>query len=215
MNASPTTSAKRAQTRLAIFVGAAVLVAAVSAIALASRPTQAGPVTGDRPSASPTAASTAKPSATATARPTAKPTAKPTARPTAVPATPAPSGPPTIELANASGHNVVAQIIDQLGSVESVVSGTPGDGMSVRWHDAILENVDARTLRLTWVALPQDDQLGIGFAIADGHEQITIVQAGPPPNSDALGEDRVVLVTFDHAVDADDFVVEVLDETID
>ena len=39
----------------------------------------------------------------------------------------------------------------------SASSGHAGDGMSVRWHDVQVENVDDSTLRITWVCLPVDD----------------------------------------------------------
>ena len=32
-----------------------------------------------------------------------------------------------------------------------------GDGMSVRCNEVAVENIDASTLRVTWVGLPMDD----------------------------------------------------------
>ena len=52
--------------------------------------------------------------------------------------------------------------------------------------------------------------------VRDGDKYtITIVQSGPVPYSDAMGEDRVLVLTFADDVLARDVNVEVLDRTVD
>ena len=123
--------------------------------------------------------------------------------------------PASVDLENATGHDVSVLIHDQTGDVVDAVSGTPGDGMSVRWHSAIVKNVDATSIRVTWVGLPGDDVSDLGISGAAGAYVLTVVQPGPVPQSDAMGEDRILILTFDAPVSADDVSVEVLDRTVD
>ena len=78
--------------------------------------------------------------------------------------TPPPSVPGSVDLDNASGHDVSILIHDQVGDLVDAESGKPGDGMSVRWHDSIVENVDAGSIRVTWVGLPGDDVADLGIS---------------------------------------------------
>ena len=75
--------------------------------------------------------------------------------------------------------------------------------MSVRWHDSIVENVDAASIRVTWVGLPGDDVADLGISGEAGAYVLTIVQPGPYANTDAMGEDRVLILTFDAPVSAE------------
>ena len=202
MNARPSS---RGQTvpQVAVALGAIAVVGVAFAL-LVSRPS--APST---PGASPSApVSSPKPSDPSRPAPSAP--AKPSDTPSADP-----SRPPVVDLDSASGHDVQADVIDQVGSLVKAESGRPGDGMSVRWHDAIVEQSGANAVRITWSALPLDDHVGIGIHDLDGPLTVVIVQAGPPANSDAMGEDRVVVLTFDHAVRASDVAVEVLDRSVD
>ncbi len=106
-------------------------------------------------------------------------------------------------------HDVSVTVDDQTGSITDAGSGQAGDGMSVRWFDSIVENVDADTIRITWVGLPQDDEVAISVSQDGDTVVVDIDQAAPPANSDALGHDRVVEVTFDGPVAADDVEVNV------
>ena len=156
--------------------------------------------------------------------------APPVASPSPAPATPAPtvtpskapsptpsvpSVPGSVDLENTSGHDVSILIHDQVGDLVGAESGKPGDGMSVRWHDSIVENVDARSIRVTWVGLPGNDVVDLGISGEAGAYVLTIVQPGPYANTDAMGEDRVLILTFDAPVSADDVSVEILDRTVD
>ncbi len=194
---------------LAVALGL-IAVAGIVAAVLVSRPSApAGPAPSDRPSAAPSSAPDPTPLATPVVTPGPSPTPSP--KPTTAPS----SGLGSIDLENATDHDVVLQIHDQTGTLVKAESGTPGDGMSVRWHDALVENRNHHTIFITWAGLPQDDTLDLGVAIVDGKLTVTIVQAGPVENSDAMGEDRVVALTFDLAVQADDVTVEILDRTVD
>ncbi len=190
------------------FALGALAVAGIIAAVLVSRPSgPAGPGPSDRPSTPPSSAPDPTPVPTPVVTP--KPTPAPT--PTTAPSV----GLGSIDLENATNHDVVLQIHDQTGTLVRAESGTPGDGMSVRWHDALVQNAGTRTIFVTWVGLPQDDTLDLGVAIVDGALQVTIVQAGPVANSDAMGEDRIVTLTFDTPVPADEVVVDILDRTVD
>lgn len=146
------------------------------------------------------ASPTDPPISTPTLEPTAQPTLAPTAEPSAGPVSPAPDGTLVIDLVNATDHELTARIVDESSILESAVSGLPGDGMSTRWHEALVVNVDDRTLRLTWVGLPQDDVVEVSIAGTADDLEIHLVQKGPPPNSDALGFDRVIELTFSELV---------------
>jgi hypothetical protein len=68
---------------------------------------------------------------------------------------------------------------------------------------------------VTWVGLPGDDVVDLGINGAAGAYVLTLVQAGPVANSDAMGEDRVLILTFDAPVSAADVSVDILDRTVD
>jgi hypothetical protein len=145
--------------------------------------------------------------------PTPVPTAPapvPTPRVTPVPPptpspTPAPSdGPVTVVVRDASDHDVTAVVDDRTDTLVEVASGTPGDGMSVRWYTVDVQNVNANTVQVTFVGLPMDDVIDVTITdTADGYA-IRLVQSPPPANSDAVGFDRILLLTFDAPVSADD-----------
>ena len=79
-----------------------------------------------------------------------QPTIEPTVQPTAAPA----DGPITVDLDNLTDHDVSVVIDDETGILDEAVSGRPGDGMSVRWLDVKVENLDSTTLRVVWVGCP-------------------------------------------------------------
>ena len=116
--------------------------------------------------------------------------------------TQAPRGDFDVDLEVPTPHDVDAVVDDQTGRIVHVASGTPGDGMSVRWFDAIVENTSDDTIEVTFVGLPQDDVVRVVVSEADGEITIDITQAAPPLNSDALGNDRVLVIEFDAPVSA-------------
>ena len=81
-------------------------------------------------------------------------------------------------------------------------SGTPAEGVSVDSETVLVENIDARTLRLTWSDFPIDNQLrllvdpvGVGY-------RFVVVQPAPTGPADAMGEDRVLELAFDRDISA-------------
>jgi hypothetical protein len=182
-------------------VAALALVAVVGITAAAASALRSGGATAAAPSDRPSAAPTSSPT----------PSVVPTKAPSATP----PSAPGSVILWNASGHDLSILVHDQTGDLVGAVSGKPGDGMSVGWHKAIVENVDAQTIRVTWVGLPGDDVADLGISGGGGTYTLTVVQPGPYPYTDAMGEDRILILTFDAPVSADDVFVEILDRTID
>jgi hypothetical protein len=190
---------------VAVALGA-IAVVAIAFVALVSRP--AAPAgSGSSPSAPPVVA-TPKPSAPgAPATPAPTSPAKPS--PSAAPAVPS-----AIDLESASGHKVRLSIEDPFDRLVAVASGHPGDGMSVRWYDSIVKQVGANAVEITWVAFPDDLAPGLGVLDLDGELSVAIVQRAPYPNTDALGEDRVVVVTFDRPVDAKTLDVKIVQDMV-
>ena len=88
-------------------------------------------------------------------------------------------------------------IDDQTGSLRSVVPGHAGDGMSTRWNTAIVDQVDANSIRVTWVGFPGEEQVGLTITADGGAPVLVFDQKAPYANTDALGADRVLGLTFD------------------
>jgi hypothetical protein len=176
-------------------------------------------------SSSPTPFDAAEPTATgapsamtrpdATAVPTARPTAPALSAPpaTSVPATSpratsTPDGdgrdamPITVDLANATGAAVHVDIVDHTGLLSGAASGTPGDGASVEGYALAVENVDAKTLNLTWIGFPIDNALVLYIDRVDGHLRLLLIQPEPSGTSDAIGFDRELLLSFSRPVSA-------------
>ena len=178
---------------------AAALVAVTAALVLVvggvfGRGTVVTPTPSERPSAAPTVVP-------------ASPTPVPTAQPSEAPA----DGPLTVALRNLTGHDVSVAIDDQTGALVGAASGQPGDGMSVRWHDMKVENVDADTVRIVWVGLPRDEQLTLSITGEAGAYALRFVPAAPPANSDAIGFDRILNLDFAAPVSAEDVKVTIED----
>lgn len=140
--------------------------------------------------------------------PTEGPSEAPAPSPTAVP-TPSRTPGDGIEVAleTQTGHDVRARIRDDTGALLRAASGVPGDGMSVRWYDALVEQVDGRTIRIVWVMLPMDGEVGVEIRQAGAGLGVRLVQPQPPDNSDAVGFDRVLLLEFDRPIVAASVVV--------
>jgi hypothetical protein len=154
---------------------------------------------------------TAEPAPTPSAHPSTPPSVTPTApaspQPTVEPTDDPADGPITVDLDNLTGHDVSVVVDDETGVLGGAVSGRPGDGMSVRWFDVTVENLDSTTLRVVWVGLPRDEQVQLSISEGDGTYRLGFVQAAPPANSDALGYDRILVLHFDTDVSADDVEV--------
>jgi len=149
--------------------------------------------------------------------PSGSPKPTPTSMPDVTP-TPAPSDRPAggiikVDLTVQTEHSVSVLIDDHTGVLADAVSGRPGDGMTVRWGDWKVENVDARTLRLIWVGLPRDEEVVLSISEVDAAYRFILVQAAPPANSDAIGFDRILILSFDSDVSADDVQVTIEEAT--
>jgi hypothetical protein len=151
--------------------------------------------------------------------PVTTPTATPAGPTPSVEPTTAPSDPPTtgdlaVALENLTGHDVSLVIDDATGKIRLAASGIPGDGMSVRWFDVKVENIDADTLRIVWVGLPRDEIVRLGVSEVDGQVRLRFVQDAPPANSDAVGFDRILELSFDEPVRSED-VLPSIQESLD
>jgi hypothetical protein len=107
-----------------------------------------------------------------------------------------------------AGPDVYARVDDATGKVVDARSGRAGEGMSVPWEEIDVENVGPSILRLTWVALGNDDPVKVRVFESDGVINLVVLQLAPPPETDLLGYDRLLELEFDSPVDASDVVTE-------
>ena len=81
-------------------------------------------------------------------------------------------------------------------------SGHPAKGTSVERFKLEIENLDERTLKLTWVDFGIDNALALHF-FQEGR-----VRVGPAPEPagdvDATGHDRELILTFEEPISAED-----------
>ena len=184
-----------------ISIPTAITVVAVAVIALiASGVLRPSPVTGVTPS----------PSAPASPAPATPKPANPDPTPVPTQADDFSDGVKSVKLDIATPHDVVAEVKDFTGRVSDAKSGRAGDGMSVRWGDLEVVNLDEDTLRVTWVGLPNDDPVKVVVydnvaSATDVQPTIVVMQLMPPDNSDAIGFDRVLDLDFDDPVLAGDY----------
>lgn len=102
------------------------------------------------------------------------------------------------------GHDVALGISDPGNLVVGATSGTAGDGMSVRWGSSIVRNLDANTIEVTWVGFPRDELVTLVVKAEGDGVLLRFGQAAPPAFSDAMGADRVAVLTFASPVSAED-----------
>ena len=99
-------------------------------------------------------------------------------------------------------HDVQLAISDQEGLIEQVSSGQAADGMSVGWAQAIVRNLGARTLEVVWTGIPRDELVTLVARTDDDRVLLRFGQEAPPENSDLMGADRIVVLTFAEPIDA-------------
>ena len=161
-----------------------------------------------------------RPEATADASPTPRPSTKPTSTPKPRPATPAPKPtaaapdptddaghdamPIHVDLQNATGAQVHVDIVDRAGVITIAKSGRPGDGASVPPDTLVVRNLDARTLRLTWVDVPIDNALALYVDRTATGFRFVLIQPEPRGDTDAIAFDRELILTFSEAISAKD-----------
>jgi hypothetical protein len=183
-----------------------------------------GGIVGPSPTSPSAPVVTARPSATADVVPKASPTPRPTSRPASptpkprpatpepkpLPATPAPTDgghdamPIRVDLRNATGAQVHVDIVDRAGVVVAAESGRPGDGASVASDTLVVQNVDARTLRLTWVDFPIDNALALYIDRTGTGYRFVLIQPEPSNDTDAIAFDRELILRFADDVSAND-----------
>ena len=197
-----------------ILSGAALVVTIATAAAFsgqgsADAPASPSPVVTPAPSEAPVGHAGTERDARADAGtpvPTREPA--PTEEPaeTDAPATPEPTDggsdamPIKVDLENATDNDVYVDVVDYGETLVDAVSGTPGDGMSVEPYTLKVENIDPRTIRLTWVDFAIDNALTL--YIYGAADRIVLIQPEPTEETDAMGFDRELILTFDHAVSA-------------
>jgi hypothetical protein len=156
------------------------------------------------PTVSPSAAASPAPSPTIVPSPTATPipataSPAPSVRPTAASTDPGSDAiPMKVDLANATDHKVYVDIVDQSGKVVSGTSGKPGDGATVATKTLKVENIDSKTLRLTWTDIPGNNALGLYIDKSLTH--FVLVQ--PEHDGDAIPYDRILILRFSQPVSA-------------
>ena len=180
----------------AILLAAGLILTAAGCAAVGGGPT-ATPVAPVPASASPIPSPTATP-VPATPVP-ATPSPAPTPKPPPAPSDPGNDGMPiTVNLDNGTQDKVYVDIVDQSGKVVSATSGHPGDGATVATGTLKVENVDSRTLRLTWTDIPGDNALGLYIDKSLTH--FVLVQ--PEHEGDAIPFDRILILKFSGPVSA-------------
>lgn len=136
---------------------------------------------------------TPEPSASPSTPPSAAPSNPPSVPPTTPPSPPPAKGHFEVEVDVAAGGPVTLLVEDTTGAVVDVTSGPASDGMSVRWGDVVVTNIDANTVRVTWAGLPGSEELSLTVRSRQDQVVLDFVQKLPPANSDAMGLDRVIV----------------------
>jgi hypothetical protein len=151
----------------------------------------------------PVAAPIVNPSPSPTPPATPAPAPEETPSPTPVPEDGGSDAMPIkVVLENATGADVYVDIADSTGLLVDARSGTPGDGMSVETLTA--ENIDATTLKLTWVDFPIDNALALYVDDHEGGIRFVLVQPEPSGTTDAMGFDRELILSFSEPISATD-----------
>lgn len=107
-----------------------------------------------------------------------------------------------VELESTSGQDVYVDIVDRAGTIERAVTGQPGEGVSVGSDTIEVENVDARTLRLSWSDFPIDNGLSLYVDPVGTGYRFLMIQPAPTRPADAMAEDRILELQFDHEISA-------------
>ncbi len=147
-------------------------------------------VAGGRPAAP---VATSDPTQHSTPSQTPLPSTAPEASPDPV------GGQPLVHLETATGDDVSVEMLDDGHHVVAARSGHPGDGASVPFGTVEARNLDPRTVQLTWSDTPGDATLGL---YVSERADIVLVIRPERDAGDAIAFDRVLIVEFDHPVDA-------------
>jgi hypothetical protein len=159
------------------------------------------------------------PPATAGPSATPKPTIAPPPDPTPV-VTPAPTDdgsdamPIRVDLETVAGGNVHVDIADHTGLLVDARSGTPAEGQSVGMYTLEVKNLDATTLKLSWVDYPIENALALYIDEHEGAIRLLLVQPGPTGPTDTIALDRELILSFSQPISADQ-VEAILQEGLD
>ena len=110
--------------------------------------------------------------------------------------------PTVIDLETADGHDVTVDLGEIVHLLDAAESGDPAEGMSVEPYTLQIENLDERTLKLTWVDFGIDNELAL-YLFQDG-KVLVMVQPEPNGDVDAIGFDRELILTFKEPISAGD-----------
>jgi hypothetical protein len=133
----------------------------------------------------------------------------PAASPSTPIATPVPSvGVGAIRLLTASGSAVDVVISDPDALVTDAAAAQAEATMSVRWFESIVEPVGPSSIMVKWVGFPEDETVRLEVSRTDSDGLLLhFVQDGPPPDSDGVGEDRILVLDLGEPVDPNDVEV--------
>ena len=187
--------------------GVAAGVALVAVVAFAAVGGGRGDGNGQGGVAAPPA--TAAPSATPT--PTIAPTPKPTTQPTDDGSD---AMPIRVDIETVAGGDVYVDIVDSTGYLVGAKSGTPAEGQSVGQYTLEVENLDATTLKLSWVDYPIENALALYIDEHDGAIRLLLIQPAPTGPTDAIALDRELILSFSQPISADE-VESFLQESLD
>jgi hypothetical protein len=187
----PTSSVRSIQLAVVALAAVAVVIAAYGFGGFGRNSGGAGPLPTGSPTASPSGSPSVSPSPVATPTPTPKPTRDPNAPPIKV------------RLTTANGNVIDLDIVDYSQLIVAAEAGVPGDGASVEWGSVKVEQLDSRTLRLTWTNTPGDGRMWMTLDEA-GRK---LVLAQPEFDGDSIAFDRVLVLAFAEDVEADEFEI--------
>jgi hypothetical protein len=108
-----------------------------------------------------------------------------------------------VDLDNETGADVYVDIVDGTGYLVGAESGTPGEGTSVDLYTLQVENIDAKTLKLTWIDYPIDNALALYIDETEGGIRLLLVQPEPTGPTDSMGLDRELILSFSQPISAD------------
>ena len=160
------------------------------------------PIESDEPIATPDPIGAPEPIETPDPTVVPKPTEKPDPIVEPEPTDDGNDVPNVIDLETADGANVTVDLSEVVHLLDGAESGHPGEGMSVEPYTLKIENLDERTLKLTWVDFGIDNELTL-YRFQDG-KVLVMVQPEPDGDVDAIGFDRELILTFKEPVSAGD-----------
>jgi hypothetical protein len=142
----------------------------------------------------------APPATAAPSAPTVAPTPKPTAQPTDDGSD---AMPIRVDIETVAGGAVYVDIVDSTGYLVGAKSGTPAEGQSVGQYTLEVENLDATTLKLSWVDYPIENTLALYIDEHDGAIRLLLIQPAPTGPTDAIALDRELILSFSRPISAD------------